>query len=199
MINDLQAAKTTLRNITRDRLARLDPDARRSQEVLINQHLVNWFETIARPGRGVLWAYWPALAEEPNFLGWLQQLGQNKFPHALPRMDWACRSLDFHQIDDPHTDLETTRTGVIQPRKKCRQVDASTVSAVLVPGLAFDLAGGRLGRGAGFYDRTLANLPPEIPRWSVAFLDQVVPEVPMAQWDQPLHGLILPTGLVRCK
>lgn len=195
----IQAAKAELRAATKKRLALLDPVDRLKQQALIIQQLDDWVSAIVMPASGLLWAFWPTLAEEPDFRAWLQMLAQKNVAFALPRMDWATRTLRFHQVQGPQTDLETTRSGVIQPRNTCQPVATSTVGAILVPGLAFDRQGGRLGRGAGFYDRTLATLPPEVPRWAVAFPDQIVPEIPMQAWDVRVHGLILPTGYEMCK
>lgn len=192
---DLQAAKADLRNLIRLRLANLEPAERLGQQARILEHLADWFTACVRHKPGILLAYWPVLTEEPDFREWLQGLLQENVAFGLPRMDWQRRMLSFHEVTDFENDLEVTRSGVVQPTKSCRPVAAQPVSAILVPGLAFDRQGGRLGRGAGFYDRTLAELPPEIPRWSVAFSAQVVLEVPMAEWDQRLHGLILPTGI----
>lgn len=73
---------------------------------------------------------------------------------------------------------------------------------VLVPGLGFDVAGTRLGRGAGFYDRALAELRAECALVAVglAFEAQIVPDLPADPWDQPVDFIatearvIVPTG-----
>jgi 5-formyltetrahydrofolate cyclo-ligase len=64
---------------------------------------------------------------------------------------------------------------------------------VVVPGLGFDEAGGRLGRGGGFYDRFLAR--PGLKAWKVGVgLDeQVVGPVPRDAWDVGLDALVTPT------
>lgn len=60
---------------------------------------------------------------------------------------------------------------------------------ILVPGMAFDRAGGRLGRGRGWYDRALAAHPDAI-RVACCFDMQVVDEVPLDPWDVPMHHLV---------
>ena len=59
-----------------------------------------------------------------------------------------------------------------------------------MPGVAFDENGGRLGHGGGYYDRFLAQLPPETLLIGVAYEWQVLPEVPLAEWDVPLDFLV---------
>jgi 5-formyltetrahydrofolate cyclo-ligase len=68
---------------------------------------------------------------------------------------------------------------------------------VLVPGVAFDRKGGRLGQGLGYYDRFLCRLPGNALRVGLAYSDQVVPEVPVDEWDVPMHALATEEGVIR--
>jgi 5-formyltetrahydrofolate cyclo-ligase len=61
---------------------------------------------------------------------------------------------------------------------------------VVVPGVAFDAEGRRLGRGGGYYDATLALLPRGAARLGVAFEIQVVPAVPEEPHDVRLDGVV---------
>ena len=72
----------------------------------------------------------------------------------------------------------------------------STLDLVLVPGLAFDARGGRLGRGAGFYDRFLAALPPRAVACGAGFQFQVVGLVPTEAHDVRLGALLTETQFV---
>lgn len=67
---------------------------------------------------------------------------------------------------------------------------------VLAPLLAFDMRGGRLGQGGGYYDRTLSALRRSGPVIAVglAFAGQAVDEVPMAAHDEPLDGVLTEDG-----
>jgi 5-formyltetrahydrofolate cyclo-ligase len=68
---------------------------------------------------------------------------------------------------------------------------------ILVPGVAFDLQGRRLGRGKGYYDQLLGAL--HGTRCGVAFDQQVVDEIPMAPHDMTLHCILTPTRWVELK
>ena len=68
---------------------------------------------------------------------------------------------------------------------------------VLVPLLAFDAQGGRLGYGAGFYDRTLATLPGRV-RLGCAFAAQQVDAVPVGPYDIRLDAVATENGIIRC-
>jgi 5-formyltetrahydrofolate cyclo-ligase len=66
---------------------------------------------------------------------------------------------------------------------------------VLVPALAVDLAGHRLGRGGGYYDRVLATLPRTVLLVAVVFDDEVLADVPVEEHDRPVDGVLTPSGL----
>ena len=68
---------------------------------------------------------------------------------------------------------------------------------LLVPLLAFDRRGGRLGYGAGYYDRTLPSLPGRIAL-GCAFTAQMVDEVPVGPYDAPLDAVATEDGVIRC-
>jgi len=71
---------------------------------------------------------------------------------------------------------------------------------VIVPLLAFDRRGGRLGYGGGFYDRTLAQLRAQRPTLAVgfAFAGQEVAAAPLEETDQPLDLIVTQAGVIDC-
>jgi 5-formyltetrahydrofolate cyclo-ligase len=89
--------------------------------------------------------------------------------------------------------------GILEPGAEHRlQELPEPIDLVLVPGLAFDRKGNRLGRGKGYYDRFLASLPPRpvtdpasrTALVALAFAHQVVPEVPRDPWDVPVSHIL---------
>ena len=76
-------------------------------------------------------------------------------------------------------------------------VRASSLTAVLVPGLAFDEHGHRLGRGAGVYDRFLATLPPNVLRIGLAPEALVAPQLPVEAHDVPMHVVVTERRVIR--
>lgn len=71
---------------------------------------------------------------------------------------------------------------------------------LLVPLLAFDMAGYRVGYGGGFYDRTLAELRAKktVTAIGVAYDEQRVDAVPHLDYDEPLDWVLTPSGPIRC-
>ncbi len=115
---------------------------------------------------------------------------------SLPRTP-AARApggLTFHRWA-PGEPLETSAFGVREPSADAPVLEPDTL---LVPLLGFDRAGGRLGYGAGHYDRTLARLRARKPVTAIglAYACQEVPLVPTAPTDQRLDGVLTPDGYI---
>jgi len=79
--------------------------------------------------------------------------------------------------------------GVCEPAKK-RFINASNIDLVIVPGVAFDNQGNRLGRGKGCYDYFLKRLPDKTPSIGLAFDFQILPKIPTSGTDVKVHRLI---------
>jgi 5-formyltetrahydrofolate cyclo-ligase len=102
---------------------------------------------------------------------------------ALPRVNGASRMLDLHAAQDIDRDAAPGYRGIPEPSADLPRVAIEEVDWVLVPGVAFDVHGRRLGYGGGYYDRLLALLRPGVPRVAGAFDLQVVAHVPAAPHD----------------
>ena len=108
----------------------------------------------------------------------------------LPRMRGT--SIDFVTVL-PGAELARARFGVLEPPGTAAPSPVLPGALILVPGLAFDRAGGRLGRGAGYYDRALGRLRAETPDLACVgfgFSVQIVAKVPMSAEDVFLDGLL---------
>lgn len=77
-------------------------------------------------------------------------------------------------------------------------VDSLEIDAVVVPGLAFDRDGYRVGYGGGHYDRYLVRLRPGTPRIGIAFHVQIVEAVPRAPGDEPVTLVVTDRETIRC-
>lgn len=73
--------------------------------------------------------------------------------------------------------------GVLEPARDAPRIDAADVDAFLVPGLLFDRACRRLGRGGGHYDRLLARAREDATLIGICYADRVVEELPEDPWD----------------
>ncbi len=109
---------------------------------------------------------------------------------ALPRVETVARMLALHAVRDLATDIEPGYRGIPEPRPTCPLVDPAALDWILVPGVAFDRQGRRLGYGGGFYDRLLPLVPARVPRIAAAYDMQVVDAVPSAPHDATVDALI---------
>lgn len=143
----------------------------------------------------VIAGFWPLRFEidpRPTML----RLAARGHALALPRMQGRGRPLALHSWspDDP---LIRGRFDVMEPEPSRPLV---VPDVVLAPLLAFDRQGGRLGYGAGFYDRTLRALRgsnPAVLVIGLAFSRQEVAEVPSADYDERLDAVATEQGLIR--
>jgi len=78
-------------------------------------------------------------------------------------------------------------------------VEPEEIDAVIVPGLAFDRAGYRVGYGGGFFDRFLAKARADALRIGICFALQVVDEVPRGATDLPVDVIVTDEGTLRCR
>lgn len=110
------------------------------------------------------------------------------------------RVRDRRLVFSPVTDLTALRLGSYGVREPPRGAAETTWDArdlVLVPGVAFDRDGGRLGRGAGFYDRSLSSGPAAPGIVGVCFDRQMVQAVPMEPHDRRVDAVVTESGVIR--
>jgi 5-formyltetrahydrofolate cyclo-ligase len=79
---------------------------------------------------------------------------------------------------------------VLEPAPGARAVRADLVDVFVVPGLLFDRAGRRLGRGGGHFDRLLACARPDALRVGVCPAERLVDELPEDPWDVRMHRVV---------
>lgn len=142
-----------------------------------------------RAARRVL-IYMP-LADEVNLSGLLESGLDVEF--VTTRTPDHAGSLTIHELGGP---LEVHRFGFLQPHATAREIAPEAVDLVLLPGLAFDLWGTRLGRGAGYYDDLLARMDRRVVRVGVVPTALVVDRLPRDDHDQHVAFLATEEGVI---
>ena len=106
---------------------------------------------------------------------------------VIPRV--AGDRLQLAELRDPARELVPGAFGVWEPRSR-RTVAPRDLDMVLVPGLAFDRTGNRLGRGRGYFDRLLAKLPTSVPTIGLCFRFQLLDHLPTGPHDRPVRAVL---------
>lgn len=117
---------------------------------------------------------------------------------ALPRVDASVRMLRALAIEDLDRDVEPGYRGIPEPRVGCPAIALDRIDWVLVPGVAFDTAGRRLGYGGGYYDRLLPFVSPTAARVAGAFDMQIVDAVPTAAHDLGVDVVVTEQRTLYC-
>ena len=101
--------------------------------------------------------------------------------------------LSIHELGGP---LEVHRLGFLQPHEMARRVSPDEVDIALLPGLAFDLYGTRLGRGAGYFDKLLMSMRRGVHLVGVVPAALVVDRLPSDPHDIPVDYLATEEGVI---
>jgi 5-formyltetrahydrofolate cyclo-ligase len=130
-------------------------------------------------------------SDEPNVWPLAElALGAGKVV-CLPRFIRAAGIYEAAVIADATRDIVAGHYGIREPAPLCIVADLNQLDLVLVPGLAFDWHGHRLGRGKGYYDRLLASVSGTA--CGVAFDSQLISAIPVEPHDVRLHCILTPS------
>ena len=114
---------------------------------------------------------------------------------CAPVVDTDQNRLIPRRIKEAETALVRHRYGMLEPNTACPIFPISQLQLIVVPGIAFDCKGYRLGYGKGFYDRFLASCPHAIPI-GLAYQIQVVENTFPHVWDVPVKHIFTETGRI---
>lgn len=144
---------------------------------------------------GTMAAY-VSLPEEPGTRALLSALHGRGVRVLLPVL-LAAGDLDWAAYEGPAA-LTPGRWGLLEPGgPRLGSAALAEADVVLVPGLAADRCGHRLGRGGGSYDRTLARLPPQRLTVVLLFDEELLDHVPVEAHDVRVRAALTPSGLHR--
>jgi len=119
---------------------------------------------------------------------------------AVPLVDASAVCMIPLLIKDPERDLVPGYYNIPEPDpKKSLPLNSGEIDAAVIPGSVFDIHGGRLGYGGGYYDRFLVNDAPQAKRIGLAYELQVVDKVPVEPHDQPLDILVTEKRIVNIR
>jgi len=110
---------------------------------------------------------------------------------VLPAFNSAKSKMKLMKVDNPAKDLITGPRGIREPNPaKCKLVPLDCIDIAIVPGIAMDEKGGRIGSGDGYYDRIIPDLPLTTRKVGLVFEGQLIPQVPMESHDKHVDIII---------
>ena len=139
--------------------------------------------------------FFAPLPEEPDLWPLLNEMLAGNKMVALPCFDADNQLYQPRRITDIHVEILSGKFGIREPAPTCIAVPLDDLDMVLVPGVAFDLNGHRLGRGKGYYDRLLQNFGGK--KMGIAFDEQLVEAVPAESNDVRMDWILTPTRCVK--
>ena len=164
------------------------PDSIRNESGrLIRDHVLEMPQVTSA---GTIAAYY-SVGTEPDTRGLVFALWKRGsyvvLPVLLPDGD-----LDWASYEGPES-LAPGPRGVLQPVEPVRGIGTvARADVVLVPALAVDVRGRRLGRGGGSYDRALARVGPQVPTIALLYDSELLPSVPAEVHDQAVRAVARP-------
>ncbi|MEY3277168.1 MAG: hypothetical protein RL153_2436 [Verrucomicrobiota bacterium] len=184
-------AKALLRAEVRARLARMtagDWEAASARVAEVVRGMGEW-----REARWV--GAYAAMPRELDVAPLMEEALERGAHVAVPGWDAASGTYRFHEVKDLARDLVEGPHRARMPAVGCPAVEFGRLDFVLVPGIAFDTSGGRLGRGKGYYDRLLGSGGGVT--CGVGADEQRVEDVPMEPHDVRLDRVVMPGGCYR--
>jgi 5-formyltetrahydrofolate cyclo-ligase len=186
--------KKRMRKAIRARILSMPPNDRHAEEHALSVRLP------ALPGwasAATVMLYVSAFPEETSTAAyWARAYSEGK-QVICPRVDRAARQMRLYRVEDPETELCPGVLGIPEPRDDLPEVAPESIDWVLVPGLAFNVRGYRLGRGAGHYDHLMPQLRSDAACWAICLSCQLVRRLPVEPHDMPLDGVCTPDRIVR--
>lgn len=188
---DLQQQKLHLRHSIRERMERFPGQKRDAESRSVVRRILEHL-----PAAPITICGYAPMGSEVNISPLFPLLLERGDALFLPHTEG--KAFTFRRV----TDLSALRPGpfkVLEPPEDGEELVPADVGVALVPGVAFDHSGMRLGRGNGGYDRWIAELRAEndaAETWGIAFECQVVQEVPSDPHDMQVDALVTARGLV---
>lgn len=117
----------------------------------------------------------------------------------VPLVDADHQQLNISELPGLGIEFEEKRFGIREPGSShIKVLSPGVLDFVLVPGLAFDLKGGRIGYGGGYYDKFLKEVHDHVVRVGVAFDFQALDSIPQSEYDVPVQKILTEKEIITC-
>ncbi len=189
----VKASKAALRQRIADALARMPAALRTSGSAQARGLLAR--HPLWRGAKSIL--FYAPMPGELDVWPLLEEALKGHKLVALPRFSQTRKDYEARQVQDPARDVARGQFGIREPGEGCVTVSLEQIDLILVPGVAFDCRGYRLGRGKGYYDRLLRGY--RGIACGVGFDEQLAEAVPVEPHDFRLNCILTPTRWIEPK
>ena len=187
----LEKAKAELRSEIQAKLKTLPPEERKSNSEKLCAKLKE--QSFFQSATSIL--FFAPLPNEIDVWPLLEGAIAGSKIVALPCFDSDEQIYRSRRVKNIHVEIISGRFGIREPATGCIEIPPDDLDLVLVPGVAFDLHGNRLGRGRGFYDRLLQRFPGA--KCGIAFDEQIVEKIPAEKTDVRMDFILTPSRCVK--
>jgi 5-formyltetrahydrofolate cyclo-ligase len=191
MDTDLTSQKSELRARIRAALGKISPAVRAAESIDLGERLKAQIPS----AHAIL--FFAPLPDELDVWPVLELSMALGTACALPFFDTAKRTYGARVLTSLATDIVSGKFGVREPAAHCAEISLEKFDLVLVPGLAFDLYGNRLGRGRGFYDRLLEKISGV--KCGVGYDFQLLEKIPAEPRDVKVEFTFTPARCIKSK
>ena len=186
-MEDLREKRSELQNQVEKQLGELSAKDKRKLLGQIEDRLFD-FANYLEARIALLYVSGPREVNTANIIERTFQMGKLI---VLPAATNDRTDLRLMKVDNPKTDLKPDPAGTLIPDPaRCRIVPIDCIDIAIIPGLVFDEKGGRIGTHDGYFNRLIGKLPVTTRKVSLAFEDQIVPQVPMDSSDRYVDIII---------
>ena len=186
-MQDLKEKKSEIRNMTLSLRDGLTEKERRQKSNEISDRLFDFANFLE--ARVVL--FYVNTASEVITVDMIRQALDYEKGIVLPYIDKKDNQIAPLKVDDLERDLQPGYGNIPEPiPQRCKQMPFENIDLAIIPGIAFDERGGRIGHGTGFYDKFIPKLEITTRKVALAFECQIVPQIPMEPHDRYIDIII---------
>jgi len=189
--------KKMLRNKIKDIKNKLPADYLKSASASITNQLLS-MDNFTKAEVIMCYLSFGNEVDTKNFIKVCQDLNKRLLVPVIVKDIKGKSILEASEVIDFENDLAPGTMGIMEPKFGCQRIiDPKLIDFIVIPGLAFDILGNRLGYGGGYYDGFLARTKPECTKIAITFTKQIVEQIPTEEHDIPIEKILTEEGLIK--
>ena len=185
VIDVMNLTKKDLRNLVYKKRKELDKDIKSDWDLTIFKKLL---ENEAYKNAAVIFAY-VSFGGEVDTINFIKKALSDGKTICVPKVISKKEGMEAYKITNLN-DLEKGYYGIPEPKNHCQLINPSDINLIIMPGVAFDKANGRIGYGGGFYDRYLKRVTSRTRKIALAHTFQVFDSIPTNEFDEKVDFII---------